>query len=233
MSKHAVENPWAMSLTLPKNNHSVVEKKHKTMYVLTRKETESFNTYMVYFLASMVKNMPNPEEYYEALTYFHDIHDMQLLTLDVNDESAFIAWNKKCLQAEEYIDKNIDKIFRKHYNHDISLTDEQISSLHAEMLESFNNRKVHLPTIDNILNTYKDASFGRVTKGYNQNDEKHSGFFITWQAIRGLIYFAYSTSDTDKYLQLASRMCASLKSDKSQDDRLMADFMFSLKNMWL
>lgn len=231
MSKPILNSANSDVFSLPSYKHSIIEKKHKNLYVLTRKETETFITYMCYFLYTMVNGYPEVEKYRLMLKYFNDTHSMDMLNIDVHDEQAFIEWDIKCSEAEIYLETNISKIFENQYTHDVLLSERQAEYLKEEILVSIKNKKVELPTIDMLLNSGGN-SFERLTRGFTQNDLNHSGFFIRWQAIRALTYYAYNDVNQQLYLSLALRMVESLKIEASKDEQLMPDFIAALKNMW-
>lgn len=222
------------NLTLPKNKLSIVERKNKTLYGLTRKELEDLPTYMYYLLYNMSDSKKQNKKYQEALYYANEKHNMNhLVSFEATDED-FAKWLTTCENSESYLEENMANLFSSLYNKKHKITDEQFNTIKQEIEFSLENRTIEIKTLDGFFKIQnKNGQIERTVNSFSNEDVYNSAYFITWQALRGLLLFnslsSYNNITKDEIKHLTYGFINSLITD---DYTVWDEFITKLPQLW-
>ena len=230
----------ADGILLSKNKLSIIEQKNKTNYSLTRKELDDFTTHMSYFLFNMVQHSSSTVEFKNAIFYLNENHNMNALPCaagnTILDERMFEAWFTECNESESYLEENINHIFNTYFSFEIKLSDKEYIIVQQQIADAIQKRNCNVDFLDKIFTPSDRVSKSeRIQFNYSNEDLTHSGDFVLWQAIRGLLYFTNNNTSTNLVNKDITESTAyrllTLFTD-APDDLAMVDFIKLLPSMW-
>lgn len=188
-------SPILLKEDYPYRRMSVIEQKNKTLYSLTKKEYDSFNSSICKLLSFIYKDKNNTEmvnaasnmHELQTLDYFSHNHtceetlDDALMEIE-NMRSLYVDVFTKLLQRVVFEDKTIT--YDNYYycveqivNHEKTFTWTDVNHF-VTPLYIFGRKET-----DKILD--------RVKYGYNAYDVKHSSSLIVWHIVRANLYYGF------------------------------------------